>query len=38
MLAIAFEKNNLLWQKQLIQQRFGEWVELKLFERDFSRR
>jgi Domain of unknown function (DUF4129) len=32
MLAIAFEKNNLLWQKQLIQQRFGEWIELKLFE------
>lgn len=32
MLAIAFEKSNLSWQIQLIKQRFGEWIELKLFE------
>jgi hypothetical protein len=32
MLAIAFEKSNLSWQIQLIKQRIGEWIELKLFE------
>ncbi len=32
MLATAFEKSNLPWQIQLIKQRFGEWIELKLFE------
>jgi hypothetical protein len=32
MLATAFEKSNLPWQIQLIKQRFGEWIELRLFE------